>query len=75
MTAQRDMKSNILSLYGINQHLSQMGRDFCWLDMATRWELGYESVAGSLFIANKIDTNPNTFSHLQRCKSKTSLWK
>lgn len=47
------MKSNILTIYGINQRLSQMGKDFCWLDMPILWELGYESVAVSLFIAKK----------------------
>lgn len=47
------MKSNTLAIYGINQHPSQIRRDFCWLDVPTLWELGYKLVAVSLFIAKK----------------------
>lgn len=35
-------------MYGINQSLSQMERDFCLLDMPTLWELSYESVGESI---------------------------
>lgn len=39
-TAQYDVKCHIFTIYRINQHPRQMGRDFCWLDTPTQWELG-----------------------------------
>lgn len=60
------MKSNILTIYGINQRLSQMGRYFCWPDMPTLWEFGYESVAVSLFIAKKKLTQIAAHCHTHR---------
>lgn len=64
-TAQYDMKCNIFTIYRINQDPRQMGREFCWLDTPTLWELGYESVTASLFIAEKL-TQIATHSHTHR---------